>query len=246
VTITDTDTPSNTATATSTATVADAALASAGTSAVSAQSFSGTIATFTDGDTSSTPADFTATIDWGDGSPTSIATVSGGNGNYSVIGSHTYTGTGNFTVKTHIADDGGSTTDATSKLLTYGYTRGGNFVIGDKSAGIGKSEYFWGAQWSAKNTLTGVGAPAGFKGWENAPSTTPVCGETWKTTTGNSPPPPSGTLPSYMAAIVADKVTQSSSMPAGDAVHLVVIKVNPGYGPDPSTPGTGTEVATIC
>jgi hypothetical protein len=246
VTITDTDTPSNTATVTSTATAADAALASAGTSPVSAQSFNGTIATFTDGDTSSTPADFTATIDWGDGSPTSTGTVSGGGGNYSVAGSHAFTGTGNFTVKVHIADDGGSTTDATSKLLTYGYTTGGNFVIGDKSSGVSNRVYFWGSRWASMNGLSGGGAPSGFKGWENSPNTHPVCGETWNTTTGNSPPPPSGTLHPYIAVIVASKVRQPNSMPTGNAVHVVVVKTNSGYTPDPSTPGTGTEVAIVC
>ena len=30
---------------------------------------------------------------------------------------------------------------------------------------------------------------------------------------------------------------------SGDTVHIVVVKVNPGYAPDPDRAGTGTVVA---
>jgi hypothetical protein len=58
--------------------------------------FSGALATFTDSDTISTPTDFAATINWGDGT-TSSGTVSGGNGSFSVSGTHTYASTAVFT-----------------------------------------------------------------------------------------------------------------------------------------------------
>jgi uncharacterized repeat protein (TIGR01451 family) len=48
------------------------------------------VAAFTDPGPSDPPGDFTATIDWGDGT-TSAGTVSGSAGNYSVSGIHTYT-----------------------------------------------------------------------------------------------------------------------------------------------------------
>jgi hypothetical protein len=46
--------------------------------------------------------------------------VSGSGGSYTVSGSHAYTGTGSFTIKVHIVDDGGSTADASSKVLIFG------------------------------------------------------------------------------------------------------------------------------
>ena len=32
----------------------------------------------------------------------------------------------------------------------------------------------------------------------------------------------------------------------GDTAEVVVIKTDPGYGPDPDQPGTGTIVALLC
>ena len=52
-------------------------------------SFTATVATFTDPNTSSTPADYVATIDWGDGS-SSTGTITGSAGSFSVSGTHTY------------------------------------------------------------------------------------------------------------------------------------------------------------
>src|SRR5262249_49328805 len=48
-----------------------------------------TVATFTDTITSDTAADFTATVDWGDG-VTTTGTVVGSNGSFTVQGGHTY------------------------------------------------------------------------------------------------------------------------------------------------------------
>src|SRR5262249_8440059 len=52
--------------------------------------FSGTVATFQDPGSPDTPSDFTATIDWGDGTITP-GTVTGGGGFFTVTGTHTYT-----------------------------------------------------------------------------------------------------------------------------------------------------------
>jgi hypothetical protein len=60
---------------------------------VAGQSFTGTVATFTDTNTSAAAGDFTATIHWGDGT-TSVGTVGAGpNGGFVVSGTHTYTQT---------------------------------------------------------------------------------------------------------------------------------------------------------
>jgi len=54
--------------------------------------FSGLIAlmTFTDGNPNSTPAEFTATIDWGDGTPTSRGNITKSGATYTVTGRHTF------------------------------------------------------------------------------------------------------------------------------------------------------------
>jgi hypothetical protein len=206
----------------------------------------GPVATFTDANTAtSSTADFTATIDWGDGSAPSAGTVTGSAGSYTVSGSHSYTATGPFTVKAHIADDGGSTADATSNVLIFGTVSGGNFVIGDRNAAAGTPVTFWGSQWSKQNSLSGGPAPASFKGFEDSPAKA-RCSTTWTTDPGNSAPPPSGPLPAYMAVIVSSTITRSGSAITGDTVHLVVVKTNPGYAPDPGHAGTGTVVAAIC
>ena len=54
------------------------------------------IATFTDSNTSDTPVDLSATINWGDGT-TSAATITGGSGNFTIDGGHTYADEGNYT-----------------------------------------------------------------------------------------------------------------------------------------------------
>jgi len=48
-----------------------------------------TLATFTDTNLSTAASDFSASIDWGDGT-TSSATITGGSGAFSLLGSHTY------------------------------------------------------------------------------------------------------------------------------------------------------------
>jgi hypothetical protein len=123
----------------------------------------------------------------------------------------------------------------------------GAFVIGDKSAGaptVGKSINFWGAQWAKKNSLSGGSAPAAFKGFADTP-TSPSCGTNWKTRPGNSSNPPS-TLPSQIIVIVSSKVTKSGSSIGGDTVHLVLVNVGPGYGPNPGHAGNGTIASVIC
>jgi hypothetical protein len=250
VTITDTDNPANTATVTDTdtATITDASLTASGISPapISGQSYGGPVATFTDANaaTSST-ADFTATIDWGDGSPATAGTVTGSGGSYTVAGDHTYTGTGYFTITVHITDDGGSTADAQTKALIYGTAQGGNFVIGDRNATTGNAVTFWGARWWKLNTLSGSTAPASFKGFEDQPPR-PGCGQNWTTGPGNATPPPPGPLPGYMAIIVSSTITQSGSVISGNTPGMVVVKTSPDYAPDPGHPGTGTVIAKIC
>jgi hypothetical protein len=76
---------------------------------------SGLLATFNDtGYPGNTASDFTATIDWGDGTSPDAGTVSGSGGFFAVSGSHTYADEGNFTVKVTLTDDDPGTASATA------------------------------------------------------------------------------------------------------------------------------------
>jgi hypothetical protein len=67
--------------------------------------FSGTVATFTDADPASTAAEYSATIDWGDTTPTTSGTVSGPTGGpFTVSGTHMYAEQGTYAVTVTITD----------------------------------------------------------------------------------------------------------------------------------------------
>jgi hypothetical protein len=146
----------------------------------------------------------------------------------------------------------------TGQHLVFGYqAAGGAFALGDKAvagATSGTTLTWWGSQWSALNPLSGGAAPTSFKGFAQkfASGTTavtdPVCGGTWTTVTGNSPMPPAS-VPAYMAVVVPSKITQSGTATvkiSGTIAKIVIVKTNSGYQPDPSHPGTGIVVATLC
>ncbi len=70
-----------------------------------------TVATFNDANPTSTASDFTATIDWGDGTPTTIGTIvqPGGVGTpFDVEGTHAYAKPGTYATKVVVTDVGGS------------------------------------------------------------------------------------------------------------------------------------------
>jgi len=70
------------------------------------------VATFTTSFTGNVASDFTAAIDWGDGT-TTAGTIVGGGGSFTVTGSHTYTAGGNDTLKVTVADDAPGTATKT-------------------------------------------------------------------------------------------------------------------------------------
>jgi hypothetical protein len=82
---------------------------------VSGSPFSGAVATFTDANTANVAGDFTATIDWGDGTTTS-GIASGGAGSFTVSGSHTYASAGSYPVTVTLTDDAPGT--ATAKVTS--------------------------------------------------------------------------------------------------------------------------------
>ena len=136
---------------------------------------------------------------------------------------------------------------ASSSVSVMAPTAVGAFVIGDVTAGnptIGNAVTFWGAQWAKSNAFSGGGAPSSMKGFVDDP-TSFICGATWTSRPGNSSSPPAN-LPSQIDVIVSTKVTKSGSTISGKILHIVVVQVNPGYGPNPGHGGNGKITGTIC
>ncbi len=144
--------------------------------------------------------------------------------------------------------------NATENAIVFAFPSRGAFTLGDNTVGSAGSSTvvtFWADQWSGLNRLSGGNAPASYKGFaatvSSLPTSTPVgtCGTSFVTSPGDSPPPTSS-VPSYMGVLVTSKVTKSGSSIRGQFAHIVVVKTNPGYAPDPSDHGTGTIVASYC
>jgi uncharacterized protein (TIGR03118 family) len=111
-------------TMTASAKVSDAAISATGVPVNPVQGTTlsnATVATFTDAGGAEPAANYSATIDWGDGS-SSAGTVAASGSTFSVMGSHTYSSAGAHTITTNIKDDGGSTATATSSTSS-GYLR---------------------------------------------------------------------------------------------------------------------------
>jgi hypothetical protein len=115
VTISDTDGVQTTVQGT--ADVAQPPLLAVGVPVVvtSGLSISGAIvAAFTDAAGGDPLTNYTATIDWGDGSSTTAGTVSGSGNSFVVTGSHTYAAAGDYQFHVTIADQDGSAASAES------------------------------------------------------------------------------------------------------------------------------------
>jgi hypothetical protein len=110
------DTQGNSLLAYGAATVADAPLAvsAQAISSVAYTPFSGEIATFRDSDTNGTLSDYSATINWGDGTTTAGVIATGSAGLDQVSGSHTYLHEGAYTTSITVVDQGGATTTSQS------------------------------------------------------------------------------------------------------------------------------------
>ena len=117
--ITITDSGGSTVTVSGTATIADYALSATGLTISSHKTFSGTVASLFDSDPTATSSDYTATINWGDGTTSSMGTVSGSASPFTISGSHTYRSNGTYTVTVTVHDNGGATATATTKLTVH-------------------------------------------------------------------------------------------------------------------------------
>ena len=79
-----------------------------------------TLATFRDADRTAKVGQFTAMIDWGDGSTSTGAIASDGHGAFLVTGSHAYPHTGKYAARVTIADGAGHTGLATPSVRVMG------------------------------------------------------------------------------------------------------------------------------
>ena len=97
------------------------------------------VATFTTTDPGPLPASsYTATIDWGDGSATTVGTITGPvTGTYSVVGSHTYADEGTFTLTVHVDDAVDSTTATASGTANVGEGDFGTLLSATFNATVG-------------------------------------------------------------------------------------------------------------
>jgi hypothetical protein len=94
--------------------VSDAPLTASATpvGAVVGTAFNGQVATLTDGNPQASASDYVVTINWGDGAPSSAATVAAGSGGFVIDGDHTYSSIGSYVTTVSITDSGGSSTIA--------------------------------------------------------------------------------------------------------------------------------------
>jgi RHS repeat-associated protein len=114
----------NTSSATTSISVYDVPLASTGqnfNAVTNTATGTITVAMLSDANTSAHASEFTATINWGDGTtPSSGTLVSNGGGSFSIQGSHTYTTAGTYTVTVSVTEPGGSSTTATGTATVVG------------------------------------------------------------------------------------------------------------------------------
>jgi hypothetical protein len=180
VTITDVDNTDNSVTTNSTAQIAEQPLSVTGAavSATEGQSFSGTVATFTDGDTAPGASEYSASIDWGDGH-TSTGTVTGSAGSFTVTGGHTYAEKGSYTVHVTVQETDnaatGTSSDATATVGDAALTAAGKGTLTSGAAFSGDVATFTDANTSAPlsdfsatinwgDGHTGTGAVSGSAG----------------------------------------------------------------------------------
>ncbi|HEV3342297.1 MAG TPA: alkaline phosphatase family protein, partial [Pirellulales bacterium] len=77
--------------------------------------FNGAVATFTDLDVAGPASEFTATVNWGDTSTATSASIVAADGMFSVVGSHVYAQAGTDPLTITIKDVGGATATLTSQ-----------------------------------------------------------------------------------------------------------------------------------
>jgi hypothetical protein len=171
------------------------------------------------------------------------------------IGSVSGSTLGSTTLTTAFAGDSYYLDSSDSdSVIVFAFPSRGAFVLGNNTVAAATpatTVNWWSDSWWQMNSLSGGAAPLSFKGFANTVTSLPtqspanVCGTTFKTAPGNSPPPTSG-VPSFMGVLVSSSVSKSGSNITGAWNKIVVVRTDTGYAPSPGHPGTGTIVATFC
>ncbi len=178
-------------------TVQDAPLTSAAhdISGTSGQSLTPVVGHFDDPNPAATVDEFSAQIDWGDGTTAAGSITSAAGGGFDIAGTHTYAAPGSYTVTTTVDDVGGSTTSATSTARIVGPLAGGftvnpglpcrdekvTFDASSSSGGtVPITQYHW--IFNGASPLDGLGYPV-----ENIVTTNPVYTQSFGPTTTVGP-----------------------------------------------------------
>lgn len=148
-------------------------------------SFSGALATFTDGDTLNGPQSYTITINWGDGQTSTGAKTANADGSYTITAAHTWLTQGAYSVTVTITNSNGVVGQATDSItvgkrttlpanigavstqLTHSYERYYFFVAGAYQTYLGRAASTgeingWAAQ--MQNGLSDEAVEASFIG----------------------------------------------------------------------------------
>ena len=173
--VTVTDFASGTQTQNFQVSVADATLTAGGATALTPKTgvalpSSTVVGTFTDANPTAPISDYTGTIDWGDGSPTTLATFSqpGGVGTaFDVTGGHTYAKPGTYAITVNVLDDGGSRvtltgTSTVTDLPVTGSTKNFTAVEGESTGSFVLATF---EDPNTLATLSDVQAQLAIGGW---------------------------------------------------------------------------------
>lgn len=138
----------------------------------------------------------------------------------------------------------------TAQAIVYAFPTKGAFAIGSGNAANGRSVTFAGSHWSRLNTVAGGTAPNAFDGFVDGfalpLSSKPRCGVSYTATTGNSGKNggPAKTVPSYMGALVTNRVTKNGSNIPVRVSKIVVVRTT-SFSLSGGKGGTGIVVATV-
>ncbi|MES2789344.1 MAG: Ig-like domain-containing protein [Planctomycetota bacterium] len=119
-----------------------------------------TVATFTDADADEYAGPYIATIDWGDGTPTTTGIVTRVGNQFQVAGSHIYTTAGQFTLQVTVDDPAGGTDTDTDVVTVAPIPQNFNLTGTVTSGNPGTAPNTW-TDNSATPTIAGT-APPGY------------------------------------------------------------------------------------
>ncbi len=198
-------------TATSQTAVADAPLSSAGIAlnAVAGQAFPANLAVFTDADAGRPASHYSASVDWGDGSPALAGTITADSSatGYGVASNHTYAKAGAYQVTVTITDSAGGSRTVASATATVAPT-------------------------PPPPTPAAAAGPSDAGTTTHAPSTTKPVTSTSKPTPPPAKPAATGVLPTPKVGLTSPRLSASRtnlsidvSCPAGGASCQGVVRL---------------------